>query len=63
MCKCQFPNGLMIKPDGINELDPCIYIPEQCFTNVTVTVSKCQRCGNIDISWQRQSNTEEIEIE
>lgn len=23
--KCQFSDGIIIKPDGINELDPCIY--------------------------------------
>ena len=60
MCKCQFPNGIVFKPDGINELVPCRYEDIEIHKNVTVTVSKCKRCGQIDYSWKRQPNTESI---
>lgn len=58
MCKCSFPDGIVIKPDGINELDPCLYETIETHRNVTVEVRRCKRCGHIDIAWIRQSNTE-----
>lgn len=61
MHKCSFKDGLVIKPDGFNELDPCIYEEVESWRNVTVIVSKCKRCGAIDISWQKQENSELIE--
>lgn len=57
--KCSFPNGVVVKPDGVNELDPCLYKEEERHTNVTVIVSRCVRCGNVDIAWYPQSNTDE----
>lgn len=60
-CKCSFPDGISIKPDGENELDPCVYEEIAEYKNVTVTVSKCRKCGHIDVSWERQDNTEKIE--
>ena len=60
-CKCSFGN-ITIKPDGVHELDPCIYEDIEMYTNVTVIVSRCKKCGHIEISWMRQDNTEEIEI-
>lgn len=63
MCKCQFPGGIVMKPDGVNELDPCVYKEIQKFANVTVIVSRCIYCGNIDISWTRQEDTEEIPVD
>ena len=63
MCdKCSF-GDVTIKPDGINELDPCIYKDIEMYTNVTVIISRCERCGHIDISWLKQDNTEEIMLE
>lgn len=56
-CSC---NGVIFKPDGLNELDPCIYDEIQTFKNVTVHICQCKRCGNIDISWEKQEDTEEI---
>lgn len=55
--KCCYPEGMTIKPDGINELDPCIYEPIEEYGNVTVTISRCTKCGHIDISWRRQEDT------
>lgn len=60
--KCCWPEGMVIKPDGINELDPCVYEDIEMYTNVTVIVSKCKNCGHIDIRWMRQEDTEEVEI-
>lgn len=62
MHKCEFPNGMVVKPDGINELDPCDYEEIQRFANVTVSVRRCKKCGNIDIGWYRQEDTEELEV-
>lgn len=59
MMKCSF-NGLTIKPDGIHELDPCVYEDIEMHTNCTVIVAKCKNCGNIDIRWIRQDDTEDI---
>lgn len=59
--RCQFPGGVIIKPDGINELDPCIYEEVECYKNVTVHVMRCRRCGHVEISWERQEDTEEVD--
>lgn len=58
MPKCQFPDGVTIKPDGINELDPCIYDLMEEHRNVTIRVYRCPKCGSIDISWEKQDDTE-----
>ena len=65
MCqnKCSFGDGIIIKPDGINELDPCIYKEIEKYANVTITISKCVKCGRINIEWEKQDDTEEIEID
>ena len=44
MEKCKFPDGITIKPDGVNELDPCIYEDIAKYKNVTITISKCKKC-------------------
>ena len=58
MDKCKFPNGMKIKPDGTNELDPCIYEDIEIHTNCTVIVSKCTKCGNLEISWIKNEDCE-----
>lgn len=63
MHKCKFPDGITIKPDGIHELDPCIYEEIERYANVTVSIRRCKNCGNIDISWYRQEDTEELDVE
>lgn len=63
MSKCSFPDGVIIKPDGIHELDPCIYEEVERYANVTVSIRRCKNCGHIDIAWYRQEDTEEIEVE
>ena len=60
MSKCEHPGGIIIKPDGVNELDPCIYEDVEIYKNVTVIASRCIYCGHIEISWVRQEDTEVI---
>ena len=62
MCKCSFGEGVTIKPDGVHELDPCCYEETERYINVTVSVRVCKNCGNVDIVWKRQPDTEEIEL-
>lgn len=61
MNKCSWGDNISIKPDGINELDPCIYEQIAKYKNVTVVINKCKKCGHIEIGWIRQEDTEEIE--
>lgn len=61
--KCQFPPGVTIKPDGIHELDPCIYEEVERYGNVTISVMRCKNCGHTEISWFRQEDTVELETE
>ncbi len=63
MDQCQFPNGIVIKPDGVHELDPCVYQAIERYRNVTIEVRRCVHCGKIDIAWFRQEDTEEEEVE
>lgn len=63
MDKCKFPEGIVIKPDGIHELDPCEYQEVERYANVTVSIRRCKKCGNIDIAWFRQEDTEKLEVE
>lgn len=58
--KCSFPAGVSIRLDGVHELDPCVYEEIERYRNVTVIISRCKNCGHIDVSWERQDNTEEI---
>ena len=60
--KCQFPDVVSIKPDGVNELVPCIYKDIEMHTNVTVVVSRCKNCGNVEISWHRQEDTIDYDL-
>ena len=55
--KCRFGPGIVIKPDGVNELDPCDYDLIEKHRNVTVEVLRCRVCGHTEILWHRQENT------
>lgn len=61
MKKCKFPDGMIIKPDGIHELDPCIYKEGKKYRNVTICIYTCKNCGHKEILWTRQEDTEEID--
>lgn len=60
--KCSFPDGIAIKPDGVSELDPCIYEEIERYANVTVSINRCKKCGNIELLWLRQNNTVRLYI-
>lgn len=60
MEKCKFPDGITIRPDGVNELDPCVYEEVERYRNVTVSVMRCKHCGHVEISWFRQEDIEEV---
>ena len=60
MSRCSFGEGVVVKPDGINELDPCIYDVIEEYANVTVRVLKCSRCGHVEVEWSRQPDTVKI---
>jgi hypothetical protein len=52
-----------IKPDGVNELDPCVYETIEYYTNVDVEIVRCKNCGNIEVLWHRNENTEKINLD
>lgn len=56
--KCSFGEGITIKPDGIHELDPCIYETVEEHTGCTVRVLRCKKCGHIEIEWERGQDNE-----
>jgi len=58
--KCKLPDGIIIQPDGVNELDPCLLETKQIFSNCVVIVSRCKNCGSVSVSWKRTEQTEEI---
>jgi hypothetical protein len=63
MSKCSFGDGVVIKPDGVHELEPCIWETIERYKNVTIEVRKCINCGDIEVVWFRQDNTEREEID
>lgn len=64
MCDCcSFKDNIKIFPDGINELDPCLYETKEFYTNVNIEIVKCKKCGKMDIWWYRTPNTEKIDLE
>ena len=60
MGKCEFPGGVEIKPDGITPLDPCLYETTETYRNVTVEIRRCVRCGEIELVWHWQENSERV---
>ena len=63
MGKCSFPDGIIIKPDGENELDPCFYQLVEKWENVTIEISRCKNCGHYEISWYKQDNSKRLDDE
>lgn len=63
MCKCEMPDGISIRPDGVHELDACSYEVSEVYKNVTVEILKCKKCGNISIGWYKQPDTIELDAE
>ena len=58
--KCTLPDGMIIKPNGVNELDPCDYEEVEKHINVVVTVLRCKRCGHIELLWEETEDSEHI---
>lgn len=56
---CSFGPGITIKPDGVNELDPCSFEQVEVHRNVTVEVLRCKKCGKTEVLWHRQEDTED----
>lgn len=54
--KCSYPDGLVIKPDGVHELDPCRYEEIETVYNVNVRVLRCKECGHIELEWFRNED-------
>lgn len=59
---CQHPAGITIKPDGVHELDPCLYRDIELHTKVDLTISRCERCGKITFAWTRTDETEDFDL-
>lgn len=57
----QCRHDVIIRPDGVHELDPCVYQDTEIHTNCTVIVSRCVRCGKMEVSWVRTEGTEDLE--
>ena len=43
--KCQFPDGVVIKPDGVNVLDPCFYEEIEVVKHCTVLLHYYKEAG------------------
>ena len=56
--KCASIEGVIIKPDGIHELDPCIYEEIETHYGCMVKVLKCEKCGNIEVEWFKSDEEE-----
>jgi len=59
-CRCRFPEGIDIKPNGVNSLIPCKFKEKEVHTNVNVSIIQCERCGRILVEWFRTDQTEDI---
>ena len=51
---CSFGEGVEVRPNGIDQLDPCLYKVIEVHKNVTGEVLRCKRCGKIELSWYRE---------
>lgn len=52
MSRCQWPEGMEIRPDGVHRLDPCTYDVIEEHRDVTVRVLRCSRCGHQESEWE-----------
>jgi len=59
--ECSFGEGIIFRPNGSLTCDACTYIDTAEIKNVTVLVSKCEKCGGVVSGWIRQPNTEIVE--
>ena len=52
--KCKWSPDFCVKPDGVNELDPCFYEEVETHYNCTVHVLRCKNCGHYELEWEKQ---------
>lgn len=57
--KCRHQEGDITSLFGI-AVDPCRYKLVEGYRNVNVYIGKCERCGAIDIRWERTPLTVKI---
>ena len=62
MAKCKHQDGQITELFGY-PVDPCILKTVEKYKNVTVSVDKCINCGHVEISWERQDDTEVLDID
>lgn len=60
--ECKFPDGFILRPDGVHEASPHAYELVEMYKNVTVEILRCKNCGEVSIGWYMQEDTEEVEI-
>lgn len=60
MKECAWGEGIVVKPDGIHELDACIYEEMEVIPNCTVITRRCMNCGKEVIRWKRGSQDQNI---
>ena len=53
MSRCAMPEGVSLRPDGVHEIDPCIYEEVERHSGCIVHVMRCRRCGHVEISWEK----------
>jgi len=58
--RCNHGDGVTVSIAGV-PVDPCVYEEVEAYRNVTVRVLKCKRCGRVEIEWERQEDTEQID--
>lgn len=44
-------------------MDPCQYEVIEKYRNVTIEILRCKNCGHVEISWYRQDDTEEGDVD
>lgn len=59
---CTHENGQITSMLGI-PVSPCVYDEIERYENVTVIISKCKKCGEIDIAWKKQENTKKVSVD
>ena len=55
---CEWPDGITIRPDGVHDLDPCVFDELEIVEGATVTLLRCRYCGKIEILWKRPKEVE-----
>lgn len=61
--KCQWPQGIDIRPDGVHSLSPHNFVLAERHKNVNIEILQCKNCGEISIAWTRTPYTEDEILE